>query len=231
MIYLVFFLFVIALLYAPHLWVRYVLAKYAKNLDSIPGTGGELAQHLIQRFELDGVSVEAAEEGSDHYDPEKKHVCLSPSILNGSSLTAVAVATHEVGHAIQWCRHEKIALLRERYQPLAGKMEKIGIMLLMLLPIILPLVPIPHVVGIVVVIGLLTLFSSVLVYLIILPNEWDASFYKALPILVDGNYISEDQIQPVTQILKACAFTYVAAALVSCLRVWRWLAILRSVRW
>ncbi len=231
MVYLLAFLVVIFLLYGPHLWVRHVLNKYSRRDDRFPGTGGELAQHLITRFELAGVGVEKAEEGADHYDPRDKMVRLSPSVFAGKSLTAVAVAAHEVGHAIQWCRHERIALLREKYQPLANKVEKIGISILMLLPVVLPMIHIPHIVGVIILVGLLTLFSSVLVYLIILPNEWDASFYKALPILIEGDYIRRDQIEPAKTILRACAFTYVAAALASCLRLWRWLAILRSFRW
>ena len=65
-----------------------------------------------------------------------------------------------------------------------------------------------------------------LAYLIILPEEWDASFNKALPILIEGNYVT-DQVPKVRSVLKAAAITYFSAALANVFNVWRWLLILR----
>jgi len=92
------------LAYAPSLWVSLVMRRHGNDREDIPGTGGELAEHLIQRFELEGVSLEETTERNDHYDPNTATVRLSPSNFNGKSLTAVAVAAHEVGHAIQFQR-------------------------------------------------------------------------------------------------------------------------------
>jgi hypothetical protein len=75
--------------------------------------------------------------------------------------------------------------------------------------------------------GVATMLVSVAVYAAILPEEWDASFNKALPILIEGEYVDEHQLKAVRQILKACALTYVAAALADILSLWRWIAILR----
>jgi hypothetical protein len=63
--------------------------------------------------------------------------------------------------------------------------------------------------------------------LIILPEEWDASFNKALPILMEGEYVAEDQLPNIRNILKAAAITYFASALANVLNIGRWLLILR----
>jgi Zn-dependent membrane protease YugP len=63
---------------------------------------------------------------------------------------------------------------------------------------------------------------AVLVQVAILPEEWDASFNKALPILEKGGYLPNEDLPKVKRILFACAMTYVAAALLRMLFVWRW---------
>lgn len=223
-------IFVLLLILGPQWWVKYVLAKHGKPLDGMPGTGGELATHLLNQFALDEVKVEAADEGADHYDPQDNIVRLSPSYLEGKSLTAVAVATHEVGHAIQFNRNERVSLLRKRFLPKAHIIQKAGIYVLMALPMLTAIFRIPHVVGLTGLIGVMTLLSSVLIYAAILPEEWDASFNKAMPILEKGNYVPPEYLPAIRQVLKACALTYVAAALADVLRWWRWLAILRTLR-
>ena len=79
----------------------------------------------------------------------------------------------------------------------------------------------------VIAVSLLFQFVGALAYLIVLPEEWDASFNKALPILIEGKYIESDQQQAVREVLKAAALTYFAAALASMLNIGRWLLILR----
>ena len=81
-------------------WARYIFRRYADVLPRIPGTGGELARHLLDRFGMFDVRVEKTENSGDHYDPEHRAVRLSPDNYDSKSLTAVAVAAHEVGHAI-----------------------------------------------------------------------------------------------------------------------------------
>lgn len=216
------------LVYGPQMWIRYVFKKYSKELSSLPGTGGELAQHLITHFQLNGVETEQTTPNSDHYDDTDKKVRLSPVVFNGKSLTAVAVATHEVGHAIQFYRKEKITRLRKRYTPMAMMIEKVSIGILFSIPLITFIFKVPHVALLTALIGVLGMLAGVLVQLIVLPLEWDASFNKALPILIEGQYIKPDQEAAVRSVLRAAAFTYVAAALADMLRLWRWLAILRG---
>lgn len=220
-------LLLIALIYTPQIWVRYTLKRHSREIEEIPGTGGELAAHLIKRFEMDRVTVEVTDPMRDHYDPTDNAVRLSPEIYNGRSLTAVAVAAHEVGHAIQFNREEPVSQLRSRYLSKAYMIQRIGAGILMLIPVMTIIFRVPHAALLTAAIGIITMLASVLMYVAILPEEFDASFNKALPILIEGEYIDESQIKPVRRILKACAYTYVAAALADILRLWRWLAILR----
>ena len=81
--------------------------------------------------------------------------------------------------------------------------------------------------GIAVGCSLLLQLVGALAYLIILPEEWDASFNKALPILMEGEYVAEDKLPNIRNVLKAAAITYFASALANVLSIGRWLLLLR----
>lgn len=211
----------------PQFWVRHVMRKYHKELPGLPGTGGELAQHLINRFELTTTKLEETTEGGDHYDPTTDTVRLSPSNFNRKSLTAIAVASHEVGHAIQFLRKEPISQLRGKYIPLSIMLRKTGTYLLLALPVVTILLKAPVAIGLFIGLSLLMQLAGVLMYLVVLPEEWDASFNKALPILIEGNYLPDHQLGPIQTVLKAAALTYFASALADILNIGRWLMVLR----
>ena len=215
------------LVYVPSFWVRHIMAKHSKEIVGLSGTGGELAKHLIERFELTGITVEEAAPNTDHFDPAGPVVRLSPDNFNGRSLTAVAVAAHEVGHAMQFYRGEKIFELRKRYLPLAASFNRIGVVIMMTIPFIALLIRMPLVIGGVIALSLLLQLAGAFAYLIILPEEWDASFNKALPVLIEGEYIEQAHMPAVRQVLKAAALTYFAAALANVLHVGRWFMLLR----
>ena len=219
-------LIVVVIILLPQWWAKNTFAKYASPLDHIQGTGGELAQHLISRYEMSEVTVEETDEGNDHYDPESKTVRLSPKNYHDKSLTAVAVATHEVGHAIQHHNKEAKLELRSRLVKVSMKLEKVGSIIMMIMPIVILITRNPFAGFIFFATGFLTIAGAAVIHLVTLPVEWDASFGKALPILKEG-YIREDEYKAVDKILKAAAFTYVAASLMSILNVWRWFALLR----
>ena len=80
---------VAVLIYLPSFWVRRVMRMYGGDSVDIPGTGAELARHLIDRFQLDGVAVEECAPFKDHFDPRGPAVRLSPQNYQGRSLTAV----------------------------------------------------------------------------------------------------------------------------------------------
>jgi Zn-dependent membrane protease YugP len=213
--------------YAPQLWVRYTLRRYGTSIEDMPGTGGELAQHLVDRFGLTGVTVETTKEGQDHFDPSAPAVRLSPSIHEGKSLTAVAVAAHEVGHAIQFHRQEQVFQLRKKYMPTAMLLRRAGEVVLLAVPLVAVVVKAPPLIIALVVLSLVLQLLGAGAYLIMLPEEWDASFNKALPILEQGEYVPEEQLPAIRSVLRAAALTYFASALASILNLGRWALLLR----
>lgn len=216
----------LALVFGPNLWVRWVMRRYAEDLAGMPGTGGELAQHLIKEFNLDGVTAEVTTVG-DHYDPAERKVRLSEENYQGRSLTAIAIAAHEVGHAIQHARGDKRLLLRTSLVKFADRAARLSAAAIWLAPIIGLLTRHPVPVSVMVGIGLAGLFGRMLLHMVTLPLEWDASFGKALPILAEGNYLPVSNRAPVVRILRAAALTYVAAALADVLNLARWVVLLR----
>lgn len=226
MLYVIITLVILTASFFPQFWVRYTMRKHGSHLDELPGTGGELAKHLIDRYQLAGTNVEKTNEGQDHYDPVSNTVRLSPSNYDNKSLTAVAVAAHEVGHAIQFGRKETISQLRGRYIPLSIQFKKIGAVMLLAMPIAVLILKAPIAIGIFIGISLLFQLIGVLMYLIVLPEEWDASFNKALPILIEGEYLPDHQLSAVSKVLKAAALTYFSSALAEALNIGRWVIVL-----
>ena len=210
----------------PQLWIRHVMKRHSHDLPDIEGTGGELAAHLVERFKLNGIGVETCEEGADHFDPNDQMVRLSPSNFNGRSLKAVAVAAHEVGHAIQFHRKEEIFKLRSKYLPKAHRLKQLAIYVLWASPVLAIIFRSPIMIALPIMISIALQIISALSYLIVLPEEWDASFGKALPILEEG-YISKEQMPAARSVLKAAAFTYFAAALSSVLNLGYLMMLLR----
>ena len=224
--FIIFGLIIFAAIYGPQFWAKRVFAKYSQNQDHFPGTGGELARHLLDKVDLQHVKLEITETG-DHYDPESKTVRLMESHFQGKSLTAIAIAAHEVGHAIQDAQNHPMLTLRTRLVKTAQAAEKIGSAAIIAAPVVTMLTRAPTVGALFFMIGIGSMFVNTVVHLVTLPVEWDASFGKALPMLKAGEYISKKEIQSSEQILKAAALTYVAGSLASLLNLWRWIAILR----
>ncbi len=229
MIYLIVFI-ILLIIVLPSIWVKRTIKKYSTEAPDLPGTGAEFAEHLIQRFNIEGVKVEMTSQHGDHYSPHEKIVRLSPENFNGRSVSAVTIAAHEVGHAIQYHFDEPITKLRQKYTPIAMMIEKLSIGLISLCPILVAIFKIPQIGLISIFAGIIALLISVALQFVILPMEWDASFNKAYPIIENGNYLSEQQLPAAKKILRAAAMTYVASTLSSILSVWRWLAILKGVR-
>jgi uncharacterized protein len=218
---------VLALVFWPSYWVKKVLTKYQEPDDLFPGTGGELAVHLLEKLNIDGVSVEETEPGQDHYDPVAKVVRLSPDNFNRKSLTAITVAAHEVGHAMQHASGFPLFKLRHKLVNFAVYFEKLGSMAILAMPVIALVTRSPVVGGSLFLIGILGIAFGTLVHLVTLPVEWDASFKRAMPVLIKGEYINDMQSKHAHKILKAAALTYVAGSLASLLNFYRWIAILR----
>jgi len=224
--FLIILLIAIAILFGPQWWAQYTFRRYAKPLDRIQGSGGELARHLLDRFEMAHVKVEKTEPNSDHYDPNDLTVRLSPDNFDNKSLTAVAVAAHEVGHAIQHHKKEPLLAWRSRLAIFAKAVKKFGVAAMMIMPVITAVTRVPALGGLLFIVGIGSMFMATLVQLITLPVETDASFNKALPILESG-YVEAEDIPKVRRILRAAASTYLAGSMASLLNLWRWIAILR----
>lgn len=226
MIYLVLLAVVLGLIYLPQWYVRQVLERYNRHPeDNFPGTGGELARHLLDRFGLQQVQVETSEAG-DHYDPRARAVRLTPDKHDGRTLTAITVAAHECGHALQHAIDQPLFQWRTRLAVAAAWATRIGSFLLFAAPLLVLATRAPSP-GLVSALGaFLVMGFGVLVQLLTLPVEIDASFRKALPLLQDG-YLTSQQLPAARRILRAAAWTYVAASLASLLNFWRWLAVLR----
>jgi len=219
-------LLLLALIFGPQLWVKRVLRQHGAERSDLPGTGAELARHLLDEADLQSVAVEKTDTG-DHYDPEAHAVRLLPQHHDGRSIAAVAVAAHEVSHAVQHARGEVAFMRRLELVRSLVWVERIASGILMLAPIVFIVVRSPALVALQVIAGISLLGIRVVVHLTTLPVEFDASFGKALPVLLRGRYLGAGDMPAARSVLKAAAYTYVAAALATLLDVARWFRILR----
>ena len=215
-----------AVFIGPQIWVQRVFTQYRHNREDFPGTGYELARHLLDRFNLQNVKVETTELG-DHYDPLSKVVRLTQDNFSGKSLTAATVAAHEVGHALQDQARYQPLIERTRLVRVAQGAEKVGSFVMLGIPIVAGITRTPAAGLFLLFAGIATMGIGTLIHFLTLPVEWDASFNRALPVLEKGGYLSREDLYGARRILKAAALTYVAGSLASLLNLWRWIAIMR----
>ena len=225
MVYLVVVFLIIVVVYGPQFWSKSILKKYNRD-EYFSGSGMDLAEILLDRMNLPQVRMEATDLG-DHYDPLNKVVRLSRTNCGKKTLTAVVVAAHEVGHAVQDQLGYTPLYLRTRWIVVAQKAERLGVVLMISIPVIASVTRVPAAGLLMFLVGLASLLMPVLIHLVTLPVEWDASFKRALPLLESGEYIPEDNLPAARRILTACTLTYVASALASLLNLWRWIRVLR----
>lgn len=211
----------------PQMWVKSVLRRHAAERAEFPGSGGEFARHLLDEMNLTHVKVEETTKLGDHYDPEAKAVRLTTQNFDGRSLTAIVVAAHEVGHAMQDATNYRPLHARVRLAKQAQSIERLGMGVMLATPLVVLIFKSPYVVVLELFLGMLILGSTVVMHAMTLPVEFDASFRRALPVLKAGRYIGDRDVGSARQILTAAAFTYVAAAAMSLLDVMRWLRLLR----
>jgi Zn-dependent membrane protease YugP len=224
--FVVLILLLLVIVFGPAIWVNRVIDRYSVPADRYTGTGAELARHLLDVHGLQKVAVEATDQG-DHYDPQAKAVRLTEDKFGGRSLTAITVAAHEVGHAVQDRDSYTPLRVRTRLVKATRGIEKLGAGVLMVSPF-LGLVTRAPVIGLVTfAAGMVTLGTAALVHFVTLPTEFNASFARALPMLDEHRILKQVDRPHARRLLTAAALTYVSASLMSLLNIARWIAILR----
>ena len=194
-----------------------VTRKYARVSARCGLTGAELAQRLLHEEGIDDVTVERIGGNlTDHYDPSTRTLRLSQGVADSTSLTALGVAAHETGHALQHRDAYKPRVLRTAVVPTVN----IGSNLswpLFLIGLIFNWQPL-------ITLGIVFFLLTVLFTLITLPVEFNAS-KRAMTALSSGGYLDADELDGAGRVLKAAAMTYVAAALTAVLQLLRLLAL------
>ena len=182
-------------MFGPQLWVRWVLSQHGADRQDLPGTGGELARHLLDEAGLHDVQVQVSGDG-DHYDPGAKAVRLLPQHYDGRSIAAVAVAAHEVSHALQHARGEAGFARRIELLEKVIWIDRGATAVLLFAPIVFLFVYAPALMALQIGAGVLLLLVHVAVHLVTLPVEFDASFAKALPVLEHRRYLGHPTCPP-----------------------------------
>ena len=215
----------LVIIFGPNFWSKRILRKYNYCRNDIPGTGGDFANHLLKQLDLENFKIKAGIGNNiDHYDPRTKTITLSANYYESNSLTAIVIAAHEVGHALQDANQSKTLHLRTRLVRACAKFEKLASLLLVSAPLITVLFKIPLLGASAFLMAIAVMGLPVLVHLITLPVEYDASFNKAMPILEAG-YINQEDLRSSKKILTACALTYLSSSLASLLNFYRWIKI------
>lgn len=203
--------------------VKSSFSKYSKVLTSRGVTAFEAAERILHGAGIYDVKIEHVSGNlTDHYDSSSKILRLSDSVYHSTSVAAVGVAAHECGHAIQ--DHEEYVPLRLRHYlvPIVNFGNRLSMPLFvigLLLGAYKTLVPI----------GIFLFSFAVVFQFVTLPVEFNASS-RAVAILGDSGMVTTEELPKVKKVLKAAAYTYLAAAASSALQLLRLLLIARRRR-
>jgi len=212
---------IILALYAQNK-VQSTYHKYSKIYSERGLTGGQAARMILDKYGLNDVRIETVGGRlSDHYDPRSRIVRLSNDVYQGTSIAAIGVAAHEVGHAIQHGTGYFPLFLRNTIIPVT----QIGSNLSFPLLLIGILFSSPGLVNA----GIILFSTVVLFQLITLPVEFNASS-RVLGILDNLEILDNQEIKDTKKVLSAAALTYVAAALMAFLNLLRLLVLSRNFR-
>lgn len=183
-------------------------------------SGAQVANKILEFNQISNVPVKStAGSLTDNYNPLSRVVSLSTDIYRNQSISAVAVAAHEVGHAIQHHKKYPFLVLRTALYPLMSFTSKA-------FPVLLVVSLIFQITGLIQV-AIAFYAVSVLFAVVTLPVEFDAS-KRALVQLKEMNLVSPDELPYVKKVLNAAAMTYVAAALISIVELLRFIMYFKS---
>jgi uncharacterized protein len=191
---------------AVQAWLRRTFGRYSQVPVRVGMTGAEVARTMLDRHGLSEVPVEESPGGplSDHYDPRKRALYLSPPVYEEPSVAAAAVAAHETGHALQHAGGYVPLRLRSAMFPAVALASNAWMWLLLAGALLGAL----NLVGFA-----LALYGvAVAFHLVTLPVEFNASRRAAVQLRELGLVTAEEQ-QGVRKVLNAAALTYVAGAL------------------
>lgn len=185
--------------------VKSTFATYAQ-VHALSGlTGAQAAQRLLQSAGIGNVKIEETQGFlSDHYDPSSRVLRLSPDVYREDTLSAIGVACHEAGHAIQHARAYGPLGLRSALVPLSATGNFISYIILVLGFVMNS----PNMV----LAGCILFSFAVLFTLVTLPVEWDAS-KRAKALMVSSGIVTQDEATGAGKVLNAAFLTYVAAAI------------------
>lgn len=199
--------------------VNSTFAKFSRVMNSRGMTGYDAARRILDMNGLQNVAIEhIAGKLTDHYDPRTNTVRLSDSVYGSSSVAAIGVAAHEVGHAVQHALGYTPIRVRNAIVPMVNLCSQLAMPLFVLGLIFSSSLFVLTDVGII-------LFSAaVLFHIITLPVEINAS-RRALATLESSYMLDGDEISGAKKVLSAAAMTYVASAAMALLQLLRLIAI------
>lgn len=188
-------------------WLRATYNRWSKVQNASGLTGAEIAQAILRANNITNVKVESVPgQLSDHYDPTKRVVRLSEGIYGRASVAGMAVAAHEVGHAIQHARAYSPLQWRSALAPVANIGSQFGIYAAMI-GLFLGATGLLN-------IGIILFSAAVVFQVITLPVEFNAS-HRALVQLNQLGLVTQQDSKGARRVLSAAAMTYVAAAATS----------------
>lgn len=192
--------------------------KYSQVYNRMGYTGAEVARRILDMNGLSGVLIEHVDGNlSDHYDPKKNVVRLSDSTYRSTSVGAIGVAAHEVGHAIQHAKGYAPIRLRNGVVPFVNVCNWLSMPILMIGVLFAGAGGIyPALIDA----GIILFSATVLFQVITLPVEFNAS-RRALKTLQENHILDAAEIKGASAVLKAAAMTYVAAAVSAALSLLR----------
>ncbi|MCH5340443.1 MAG: zinc metallopeptidase [Acetatifactor sp.] len=194
--------------------VHSTMNKYGKIMNSTGITGGEAARRILDSEGLYNVQVECLRQDSgDHYDPKSNTVRLSYGNYHDASVTAVSVAAHECGHAIQHDKEYVFLNFRSALVPVVNIGSRLGVPLI-ILGVILSWNQV------LIQIGIWAFALSLLFQLVTLPVEFNASA-RAMNKIGQYGLLNSQEASGGRKVLTAAALTYVAAAASSALQLLR----------
>ena len=190
-------------------YVKSQLKKYSNVASQSGLTGAQAAQKMLRDNGVMGVTVHRGAEGQDHFDPRSNSISLSPSVYDHSTVTAYATACHEVGHACQYAQGYAPLKIRSAIVPAVNLASNAWVFVL-IGGIILNMAGLIDV-------AIILYAAVVLFQLVTLPVEFNAS-HRAMDYMKSIG-LPEGEVAGSLSVLRACALTYVAAALASLLQL------------